>query len=108
MTKTNHELAREAAGVLWKQDRQTFESVTRIIADTYAEAFPRWIPCSERMPEVGVEVLITNGKRKVVATVSEFITPARWCIDQGETIAVVSTNQYGYWQPLPQPPEAVT
>ncbi len=38
MTKTNHELAREAAGVLWKQDRQTFESVTRIIADTYAEA----------------------------------------------------------------------
>lgn len=38
MTKTNHELARAAAGVLWKQDRQTFESVTKIIEDAYAEA----------------------------------------------------------------------
>jgi len=34
---TNHDLARAATDKLWKQDRQTFESVSTIIADTYAE-----------------------------------------------------------------------
>jgi len=35
---TNHDLARAATDKLWKQDRQTFESVSTIIADTYAPA----------------------------------------------------------------------
>ncbi len=101
MSKNNHELAREAAGVLWKQDRQTFESVTNIIAGAYAEAMAE----AERYKtllaktQIVMEVLAAQCLQKPYREMTAEL--------QAEIVDRCLENRYTL-MPLPEPPEATT
>lgn len=64
---TNHDLARAATDKLWKQDRQTFESVSTIIADTYAPAMAEL----ERLRFALVNVIVHTGHLRTINTSTE-------------------------------------
>ena len=51
----------------------------------------RWIPCSERMPEVGEEVVAYSSSRGVVVDY----------YDRG----IFGYGDVTHWMPLPKPPE---
>lgn len=99
MTKTNHELARKAA--IKVLDVFDLDEIEQIIRATYAEAFSRWIPCSERMPQWGEPTLFYDGKRTHCGWRSA-ITGA-WHSATAET--AFHETAVTHWQPLPQPPE---
>ena len=61
---------------------------------------PRWIPCSERMPEDRVNVLVcrTNGDEFIAHHIETgFVTILEPFLLEDDTVAA--------WMPLPKPPE---
>lgn len=75
-----------------------------------------WIPCSERLPELGAEVLIARhgtysvwiGRREEVGTVSLHgedppdPEPWVWVVDRG--YHRLDPWEFTHWQPFPDPP----
>jgi hypothetical protein len=72
-----------------------------------AQAQPSWIPCSERLPEVGVEVLTLLSPiwphqwRVMALTITDGIGVWKHC---GGSIEVSAPT---HWQPLPAPPKTI-
>lgn len=78
-------------------------------------AVNRWIPCSERLPEVDVPVLTYDGKYVMVERHIEWIDAdgeelkGEWWIDgiEGDNYYCVGLRDGAatHWMPLPEPPE---
>lgn len=60
----------------------------------------RWIPCTERMPELGERVLVWNSTRKCVVSDRRMLSydGSRWYWGGG-------SMDVTHWQPLPKGPE---
>ena len=97
---------------LWvKVSKPEFEKVGRVILEDgsifcktfYQDAEPKWIPCSERLPEPNVYVLMTTAWGSV--TIGERIYPAInntvYFIHDGTTNAEL--DDVVAWMPLPSP-----
>jgi hypothetical protein len=102
--KNNHELARAAAEKWFCDDLDVYnyEVMVQIIADTYAEAFPQWIACSERMP---------NEFETVILNLDDGVNVG-YLTSDGVTFMLLPlgclTKYVTRWQPLPEPPEVTT
>ena len=64
---------------------------------------PRWIPVTERLPEVGKKVLVhTNGGKVLISSL-------RKCFLKDDDLGFVTWSAYTkpvtHWMPLPEPPE---
>lgn len=60
---------------------------------------PHWIPVTERLPEIGVDVLVTED----TGGMKEVWIDSRWVDDDtGRTLWYVSLNVTA-WMPLPEP-----
>lgn len=65
----------------------------------YAPAVNRWIPCSERMPEVETRVLLAHENRDIM--IGELCDIKIFDTDNG----FVKLEDITHWMPLPEPPE---
>jgi hypothetical protein len=75
------------------------------------ELVPRWIPVSERLPEIDTNVLaaFVDGKRRsrvcevLFTDFSDEDEPPKpeWCDDYGR----IPHSDVTHWMPLPEPPE---
>jgi hypothetical protein len=79
-------------------DKAEFETEFEMVLTLAEMANNQWIPCSERMPEEGKDVLITILWKDGVETVekSKLVDVTRW-VGLGRDINVVA------WIPLPEP-----
>ena len=61
----------------------------------------RWIPCSERLPEIGARALIcaVDGCR----TTARYCADGEWHLTTGGFLH--DSNVVTHWMPLPEPPE---
>ena len=57
-----------------------------------------WIPCSERLPEKNIEVLVTTKWDNI--TIGEMLSDNDWLIYEGTTYA--DNDDIKAWMPLPQ------
>lgn len=64
---------------------------------------PRWIPCSERLPEKNEEVLLTYADRPTIGWLND---DGMWSIYEGEANA--EADEVTAWMQLPRPYEEVT
>lgn len=62
-----------------------------------------WIPCSERMPEPGVNVLVTDGINQMVTWHEVIDGKAMW-VDNFIVYVNVRFGEVTHWMPLPDPP----
>jgi hypothetical protein len=78
----------------------TFEEIKKMLRD--APAVNRWIPCSERLPYIGVDVIV------YVRTWREHKVQFGYRYSE-ETWSVanigVPNDEIKFWMPLPEPPE---
>jgi Protein of unknown function (DUF551) len=58
----------------------------------------RWIPVEERLPELGVDVLVLHSGKREVAW--------RHVVD-GDWMSNAALGEITHWMPLPEPPEAL-
>lgn len=66
----------------------------------------RWIPCSERMPEEGQDVIIYIAKGWDITPIQVAhiqYDSTLWEFSDGEFYP--SKNEVSHWMPLPEPPE---
>ena len=61
---------------------------------------PRWIPVSERLPEIRKVVLITDG----IDVGTGWMNQGRW----NTSFADIQRDAVTHWMPLPQPPKEET
>ena len=74
--------------------------------DQYIDFAPTvggWISCSERMPEPGVNVLVTDGINQMV-TWHEVIDGKAMLVDNFIVYVNVRFGEVTHWMPLPEPP----
>ena len=91
----------DAIEALYKYNFVTKEVIEREIMDI--PSADRWIPCEERLPEHGEDVLITNEYGDVeIASIEYFLRiPEPW---QWEDIyGIQITYTVLAWMPLPEP-----
>ena len=71
------------------------------IAIEHLRSVPRWIPCSERLPEIGARALIcaVDGCR----TTARYCADGEWHLTTGGFLH--DGNVVTHWMPLPEPPE---
>ena len=69
---------------------------------TIRKQFPRWISVEERLPEVGVDVLVTDGSNVCISRQVRYVSPTErftfWSRDDLDLT---------HWMPLPEPPKEV-
>lgn len=65
----------------------------------YEDAKPRWIPCSERLPEINSDVLATLKWGDI--TYAWRFDDDYWCICEGDSTS--TTSEILAWMPLPDP-----
>lgn len=80
----------------------------------YREHIQRWIPCSERLPDVNMPVLVRSGSCNTIAMRFHHQSTWLWCEDLNWTIcdedsdhelhSAISQEAVTHWMPLPQPP----
>lgn len=80
---------------LYRQSLETRKSLEKERDQLREER--RWIPCSERMPEIGVRVLGTKDGHVAIV----YSDSGEWVADDGETPVPAPTH----WQPLLEPKE---
>lgn len=70
--------------------------LVRLNALLLANRAPRWIPVEERLPEAGVEVLVTDGERVKSASLDygSFLMCGEYEFDGAK-----------FWMPTPEPPK---
>ena len=78
------------------------EDITRIINDMPTIKPQKWIPCSERLPEVGQNVLLSSG--------NGMFTVEGWLKNDGDWYQfrwnkIWSSDYIDAWMPLPEPYE---
>jgi len=78
----------------WWRQYEDGECSFMTARDAWHAAQPRWIPCSERLPEEFQQVLIWGNQGQAIMS--------GWCAVQ-EYYAYNVTH----WQPLPAPPETI-
>lgn len=74
--------------------------------DQYIDFAPTvggWISCSERMPEPGVNVLVTDGINQMVTWHEVIDGKAMW-VDNFIVYVNVRFGEVTHWMPLPEPP----
>jgi hypothetical protein len=59
----------------------------------------RWIPCSERVPDVWDEVLALTAAGRVHGGYRSY--DGRWCLNHID----IPGDEVTHWRPLPEPPE---
>ena len=61
----------------------------------------RWISVEERLPELGVDVLVVkrNGEHEVAW---RDVSDGKW-----SSWSIAKEYEYAFWMPLPEPPEAL-
>lgn len=69
-----------------------------------APAVNRWIPCSERLPEAGMPVLIYACKHRVTAYYDNCKNLFR--LTENDNLYYIA-EYVTHWMPLPEPPEQV-
>lgn len=71
---------------------------------------PRWIPVTERLPDVGKEVLVCDSQRNVTkAWVVEHITAGTRTLEWGCSDGWIDDQlPITHWQKLPEPPKEDT
>jgi hypothetical protein len=67
-----------------------------------APAVNRWIPCSERLPEAGMPVLIYACKHRVTAYYDNCKNLFR--LTENDNLYYIA-EYVTHWMPLPEPPE---
>ena len=80
-------------------DCTMYETIKKLLEEMVEEILEgqRWIPCSERMPEKGIEVLVsTVGKNLFLAT---WYWKDDWITDDG----YLFDSDVLAWQPVPEP-----
>ena len=69
---------------------------------TIRKQFPRWISVEERLPEVVVDVLVTDGSNVCISRQVRYVSPTErftfWSRDDLDLT---------HWMPLPEPPKGV-
>ena len=65
----------------------------------------QWIKCSDRMPTSGVPLLVCTSNGVVQRTIYDFDPSDNTWQDWYEEHDKVPLEGFGYWQPLPSPPE---
>ena len=64
----------------------------------------RWIPCSERLPEYGLDVLVyTKSWEEHIQVAHIQYDGIMWELSDGEFY--FSQSDVSHWMPLPEPPE---
>ena len=67
-------------------------------------AMSQWIPVSERLPEDGVDVLVSWGTPEGELLIAHWRADEReWFDDEGKRVPAVGVT---HWMPLPEPPRA--
>lgn len=61
----------------------------------------KWIPVSERLPEIDKDVLVTNGFRVYVCSLAK---EQKW---EDDYCCLKPLDEYVAWQPLPEPYKGV-
>lgn len=69
-----------------------------------APAVNRWIPCSERLPDNGVAVLVYTGENNFKVWLAEYSKYMEVWTLAGNYVPI-KKNNVSYWMPLPEPPE---
>lgn len=81
-----------------------------IDAQPTIEAEPvKWIPCSERMPEIGQDVLVVVEERDLNEETDEFTEIERYVTAdtyKGNKFSWTYPEEVTHWMPLPEPPES--
>lgn len=93
-------LVKEVTGMSLDWDDAHYEALQMAIKALEKE--PKWIPCSERLPEKNVEVLATTEWSAV--TIAEMYSANDWFIHEGTTNAEI--DEIVAWMPLPEPYKA--
>lgn len=104
------ELMKQAADAI-EELSLTAESYKRSMeawADEAANVQPRWIPVTERLPDSGVCVLVTDGLEVGEGWITEITNTkgyfSRWCCPTADID--VDWHPITHWMPLPTPPTA--
>ena len=83
--------------------RNDLDFAVRADAAAVKACTPRWIPVTERLPEVWIDVLCSvNGERHYCA-VGAIDNHGDWHVD--DDYEESSTFHVTHWMPLPEPPE---
>lgn len=64
-----------------------------------------WISVKNRLPERGVEVLVTDGIHYMVTWCEDTNDGVKW-VDNYYTYVNVRFREVTHWRPLPEPPES--
>lgn len=64
-----------------------------------------WIPCSERLPDNGVAVLVYTGENNFKVWLAEYSKYMEVWTLAGNYVPI-KKNAVSHWMPLPEPPES--
>ena len=91
-------------GALWQASREALSSCSEIPnssghASRQAASVPEWIKCSERMPESGITVLVSNNSGAIYTCRRSVIERKNLEPDGAD----FTRERFTHWMPLPDP-----
>jgi len=101
-------IALAECGTQWADKFHAAESQLTALREELAALKERWIPVSERLPELGVTVLAFDDSFAVATIVSdEEINDDSFLSNPDHCTASYFKEFFNYWRPLPAPPEGI-